>query len=320
MIKRVVFLAAALVAAWNLALGLPAIRRQFSVTQGRNEENLVKAQEYALSDRPYRVVVVGSSLAQAIPEEGLGPGAFNLSLGGGSAFTGLELIARHAARPTFVLIETNRIPLQEADRELLENAGRPIVAKLRQHLPSLREKFKPANFFAGRVLRLALVRAQRLVATRPTDPARSEIAKPAAAKPSAAPEDPATIALGRERAWQAFPPDPRKLVSRVARLRALVDTLEQRGVHCLFLEMPVDASLTDTTFSVAVRSALKAEFPESEVPWMPPPPDRAFHPRDGLHLNAAEAAEFAAYLRGRLALAEAAGPGLPVRSSDAASN
>jgi hypothetical protein len=141
MIKKTLLIALGIFLVYNLCLGRRSFRDHF-VVQSQWQENITKAQEYLLDDRPHPYVLVGSSLFGRLIEADLGPGFRNIAFSGGSLFTGLELVARKPADTKIVFIETNMI-LRDTDEAVLSNAFRPVLAPLRTYLPGLRERCQP---------------------------------------------------------------------------------------------------------------------------------------------------------------------------------
>lgn len=295
MIRRILIFTGLILLAYNLVLLLPQVRPQFWMDQGLHQQNVIKAQEYLLDREPQDVVIVGSSLAARLPTDQLGPRSVNLALAGGSVFTGLQLVAEHPAPPRLVLIETNII-MRGADRDVLENAHRPVISSLRRYVPALREKYQPSNIIAGRLFLQLIVRGRRALGLEKQPGDALQVAS-VSANPA---EDPAAIALAEQRRYHSVAPDPEELAARIAELRNWITVLEQRGVRCIFLEMPVHETLVNSAHCAAIRTAIRQGFPAKQLDWIVPPADRIFHPRDGFHLGPEEAKEFASYIRAQV--------------------
>ena len=108
-VVRVAGAAAAIFIAYNVLLLV--VRPQTTPSSDAGMRNRVVAERYWDGKVP-PAVVVGTSLAFRLSPDflladALGPAIYNLALGGGSAATGLEILAGKATLPRLVLVEAN---------------------------------------------------------------------------------------------------------------------------------------------------------------------------------------------------------------------
>ena len=287
MIKRIFILAAVFFVLYNLCLIAMPLRDRF-VVQSQAQENIAKAQEFLLDTHTVPFVVVGSSLGARLTEERLGPKFCNLAFSGGSAFTGLELIERRPGATKIVFIETNML-MRGKDEGVLANAFRPVFSNLRNYLPGLRERWQPANFVAGKV-------GEKIVAgaLSPLTRMHSQTQK------NNSPDNQDVLfqrLLADEHGIYANAPDQIKLGAQIDKLKERVKGFEARGIRCVFVEMPIDASLIDLPLASTVRSALFEGFPPRSYRWVLPQAGRKYITTDGSHLTGEEAVDFGNRLR-----------------------
>lgn len=130
-ILRILIVFTALFAAYNafLAIFTPRV----NIIQNQWSANIAFAQEYLYAKIPPKNIIVGSSLASRLDGAMLeNAGIYNLAFGGGSAITGLMIIATHAkahanALPHRIFIEENIALIRGSDRAMVERLFMPIL-------------------------------------------------------------------------------------------------------------------------------------------------------------------------------------------------
>lgn len=283
MIKRVIILGAIFFVLYNLCLLAAPFRDRF-IVQSDAQENVAKAQEFLLGTHARPYVVVGSSLGARLTEERLGSDFYNLAFSGGSLFTGLELIFHRPGATKIVFIETNMI-LRGEDQAVLANALRPVVSELRHYLPALRERCQPANFVAGKV-------GEKIVAGA-ISPLQWVNSRVHSSNSSSPPSNLFASLLADQQRIYSVVPNPERLSAQISKLKSRANELEARGIRCVFVEMPTDASLTELPLAATVRTALFDAFPPARYHWIRPHEGRRYATTDGCHLTGEEAFEFA---------------------------
>lgn len=283
MITRTLLTTLCLFIIYNLCLLIPAVNQRF-VVQSQWQENLVKAQEYLVDRNPRPYVLVGSSLMARFSEESFGPNFYNLALKGGSALTGLELIDRKPEKPAVVFVEINML-LRDADQPVLNNAFRPVFSQLRHYVPALREKFQPANLFAGKI-------GEKIVAigAKPLQRVDSTVSS----RNSNTNEDPVFLQLLEiERTRCSQLPESTLLELRSNQLKRYIDRLAQNGVRVVLVEMPIDRRLEDLPLTTSIRDRMHALFPPGQFTWVEPDRGRRYVTTDGMHLAGDSLTSFA---------------------------
>lgn len=259
-----VFISATLIVAAYAALVqfLP-----FRIEKGQNQgdTNMVRAQDY-LAHPDTDIVLAGSSLTFRLPPHLLGPHIANLAMAGGAPATGLSLIDRSGARPKLVLVEVNllaRNPDLAQVRYLLRFPERQLRASLR----AFRTGYDPVNL-AERVLQTLLHKSDEDLVPQP-DAIRQLIE-------------------GQQRIMSR-PLNGDDLGHYLAQTKALVSTLEGRGIRVGFFEMPIDASLTDLPAEKELRQAVMRQFPPNRFCWLTLSVPAGAHTLDGIHLVSEDA-------------------------------
>lgn len=110
--RAIGFLAGFLLTLLALSAGVSQLRESLSDeevdVQGEAYENAIVAERYLLAPDNKRTVIVGSSVAKALPPEGFQPAdVATLFMPGNGAMSGLEIILRSGARPQVVLVEVD---------------------------------------------------------------------------------------------------------------------------------------------------------------------------------------------------------------------
>jgi len=115
--------------------------------------NYAKAQEYIYSDKKYKTVIVGSSMASCLYNEELSNDVYNLSFAGGGVLTGLNIIIKSGKIPENILIETNTVE-RATDTGMIKRLFPPLVWKIKKFVIALQEQYQPINVFTDKIQKL----------------------------------------------------------------------------------------------------------------------------------------------------------------------
>ncbi len=271
------------------------VRRGLPVEAGPDSQwsaNTVWAQRYLYDDQgPYRVVIVGTSLAQRIRNAWLPPQTINIAMSGQSSFDGLEIVDRSGKRPDLLLIESNVLYKTE-DEAFLDGLFNPALFRVRAWLPSLREAYRPIPELKA-LLETVLEPATKEAPRHPPDD------RPSASRPEGNGRPPVAVdrrravvteTLRRHQAAYARPIDGGLLTARLARLREIVDRLERRGTRIVFFEMPTHPTLCASPRLRGIRQAVQQAFPSH--PYLRDRHCERYSVTDGLHLGTRSASLF----------------------------
>jgi hypothetical protein len=229
-----IFVFACVFLAWLFAM-LPALYARV-----RLDRSFPALSRYEFEKTP-DVALVGSSMTFRLFE-----GYFletrprNIAIGGGSALTGLAIIASYQKLPRLVLVETN-ILSRPVDEVLVQQFGkndaepyqwfRPIRAIISLVYYWIKYKSEAGN-------------VDQLPRDKPSDYDIS-----------------ASVATTREQFSSHTSDDA--MVRNAETLKRLVENLEARGCHILFYELPYPDALGDTHFAVTARSLVHTTFPDA---------------------------------------------------------
>jgi hypothetical protein len=281
MIKKSIATALVMLGMYHLAL--PHLSHKFYQILGQQRGNYLRAQRYIYDVPRETKIIAGSSMAETLDDEALGPSYYKLTLAGGSLFSSLDIIHRCRKKPALVLIETN-VPWRDADPELLHDLFSPPFYQLRSYSGMFREEGRPANFVGG--IAEAFVRktcqwtALALYGQKPPAvPGPNENVKP---------ELRAKILKLEHEGWSAKPA-PELLKKQTEQLGRYVDSLTKDGVTCVLFEMPIDSSLSNLNTARLWREAMVGRFPPDKYHWLNFDRNRNYQTRDGIHLVRAEA-------------------------------
>lgn len=280
MIKRTLITALVLVAGYHFIL--PHLSRNYYWIPGQQRANYVRAQQFVHDSPASANVVVGSSMANELNPEILGPGFVKLTFPAGGSFTGLDIIHQTGKRPPVLFIEINTL-LRDSDKGLAEEATSPWRRKLRDASPVFKEEGRPSNFQVG-FLNAWVSRICHGV-TKVLNGGKK--AEPAAQQPVDASVMENVMRANREHLDR--PPSEADLSARTKRLGDIVDALTKAGTKCVFFEMPFDPTLMDLAEPLAVRKAMVARFPHDRHTWLHIDLGGDYQTSDGIHLVKADA-------------------------------
>jgi hypothetical protein len=275
MIKKSLLTALVLLIAYHFLF--PHLSRKYFQLSGQQRDNYFRAQHYAYELSPGTNLILGSSMSLRLNEQMLGPGYFKLALGGGSIFTGLEIIRLKGARPPLVLIEVNQLGW-DIDHELLHDLFSPWLSGLRSYSPIFKEEGRPANFVNGIVE--AFVRKSCRWGARWSGRDKTE---------SVGGVNPELFSQLMRMYNEYFATAPAGLSDKAKKLGNYVDALTSNGCLCVLYEMPIDSSLANLQSPRAVREAAAARFPKTKYHWLEFAQDHRYETSDGIHLTQGEA-------------------------------
>lgn len=254
-----------LLAAW--ALALPAQPQQFpDGVLTLAQEHRVAAEDYLLDADVPTAVLVGSSMSAVLPKAALQP-VYSLAMSGGSALTGLRLVEHAQQVPAVVFVEVNVLE-RPADETLLAETTQPYALWLKAHCEPCRTRNQPLTVVLAALSRWRL------------KPLTAEELDRASA---AAPQGLHAQAFAIQQAGADEPVAPQILQQRMAELEAAAQTLTQRGVRLVFVELPVHAAIAGGRHQLAVVEAARRAFPLDRYKWLTFG-DREYATRDGVHL------------------------------------
>jgi hypothetical protein len=204
-----------------------------------------------------------------------------------SVFDGLNVLEHAKKLPKNLYVETNVI-LHGPDKDFSAFLFSPVMFHARALLPSLREEKQPVGIVGS-----LLVASARL-GKKPKPPAQSENGVEAGAPPN---NELFAKVLELQIQGNARPPEQSLVDGRFAELRTHVRNLEERGVHVVFFEMPVNESLCELPWVTTIRASFLKYFPEDKYTYIPMPPCADYHTTDGVHLSQEEGARYTHYFK-----------------------
>lgn len=228
--------------------------------------NAIRLENYADATAP-DTVIVGSSLAGRLQPRMLPDNWSNIALTGGSALTGLHVVAESPLVPRRVIVETNYLdrPSDAPTLHALNDWPRPM---LRQLFWFTRTAYMPVN----------------LVFSKVEDAVQRRRARGGGYAESA-PANQADLTAALQPAYSQVPD-----LSHLPELAALVEQLTARGIEIDFVELPVETNLTKGRHLVLMQQRLKAMFASACWLRLDPGP---WHTGDGEHLLTQDAARAA---------------------------
>ena len=281
MIKRSLITALVFLLGYHFIL--PHIPKGYLWIPGQQRANYARAQKFVHDSPADSKVVVGSSMANELSQDILGPGIVKLTFPAGGSFTGLDIIRDTGKKPGVLLIETNTL-LRGSDEGLVGDVTSGWRRQLREASPALKEEGRPSNYAVGYLN--GWVKRFCNLGNKLTGKGKAPIAA------VDAPADPSLLenVMRVNRETLNRKPDPAKLAETVNRFGEQIDALAAAGTRCVFFEMPIDSSLQGLAEPVAVRTAMEQRFPRDRYTWIDIP-HRDYRTSDGIHLVRDEADE-----------------------------
>lgn len=206
------------------------IKPEHIITQNMWQDNQYIVENYINNFSEVPVVMVGSSLAARLKIQGSDNCIYNLSLGGDSALTGLNIITKSNRKPKLVLIEIN-VPQRGSNSELVDRS----FSKLAKISPIFYTQNIPINLFTSVI--------KKGVADEPkvNDVLFRNM-----------------FALQQKDYGQLMP--EAKLVNQLHVYKKFVEMLQNGGTQVVFFEMPVEPSLEKSPLAEQVRTAFLHTF------------------------------------------------------------
>jgi hypothetical protein len=138
------FLAGFLLTLLAVTAAVSELRKSLSTeeleVQGEAYEKAAVAERYLIAPEEKRTVIVGSSVAKALPPEGFRPAdVATIFMPGNGAMTGLEIILRSGARPQLVLVEVDFAD-RGVDEDLISHLFDPAMVALRRAMPIFQDE------------------------------------------------------------------------------------------------------------------------------------------------------------------------------------
>ena len=235
-------------------------RPPFTTADGQRQK-VVKYQK----DHGLEIVMVGSSLSQHFRSEYFkNLDIYNLSLSGGSAMSGLEIIANSRCKPKFILIESNLI-YRDADQELVADFSsyNPILDEAR----FLVKDFQPIKTLLANLLNkgqnpdVMLKNPETIADEIESYRLRAEVLL--SQLPGKSADQARQIERFNEDEKINFE-EPTKC--NLERILEIADGLSNEGVQVIFYELPFPDLVMGAKFSEGVRQIIQNRLASSSIP------------------------------------------------------
>jgi hypothetical protein len=250
--------------------------------QYQYQENIIKAEHYLFADRPYRCVMVGTSLSDKMLVDSL-PGMYSLSLPGLHPVDGLHLIESARYFPDTVFIETNFIYSPE-DRVFTGHFDSKVRNVLKKRLPALREANQPVGivrYYIGSLIHSEQKAGGEKVLKNEVNIPQSVFSR---------------LLRGKQEAYQII--DTAAVDSGLDVIAQRVKVLIAHGCKVCFFEMPISPELEDLPVPVYIRQSVEKRFGGmANVGFIRLPASHDYKTLDGIHLNEYGAREYTRYFR-----------------------
>lgn len=245
-------------------------------SQHQWQENKIKAQKFLYEENTFQNVIIGTSLSSRLIMDSL-PNTYNLALGGLGIFDGLSVLEHKSKLPENIFIEINFV-LKPENEDFTSSVFSTVMFYPRKYIFSLREDKQPIAVL-GQIPFLLKNRYRSPEKVKEKDnPIFEELLKDEIVEFSQKPE--------KDDLAKAF-----------NKLRHHIKTLENRGAHIIFFEMPVNEKLETLPFAKDVRESFYYYFSPSTYEFTQLPRTIFFHTTDGLHLKESELVVYTKYFK-----------------------
>jgi hypothetical protein len=232
---------------------------KITIFQNQWQQNYSFAQDFIYENNKTNNIIVGSSMAARMKNDFLPNNYSNLSFGGGSSLTGLEIIKKTGYIPKYIYIENNII-FRGKDITMIDNLFYPILWKLKKIVPALKEKYQPLNIILSNLKgSYGKSHKEHMLVKRDNDIFN--------------------MMIGRQKL--NYDKNLTNYSNKLNDLKSLIKHFEDKGTIVVFFEMPIDSDLASSIQSLEQRKIIKNSFNNK---WLPLPINNKYITGDGIHL------------------------------------
>jgi hypothetical protein len=279
--RAIGFLAGFLLTLLAVTAGVSQLRQSLSDeeldVQGEAYENAIVAERYLLAPDNKRTVIVGSSVAKALPPEGFRPAdVATIFMPGNGAMTGLEIILRSGATPQVVLVEVDFAD-RGVDDDLISHVFDPAAQALRKAMPI----FQDENNLLNLLVKASISRRHHNAAVDRPQVTVAEWRK--------------EIRSRIDYYVSGFSHPYTLNQNLLRRLQSQVKELEARGTRVVFFLDPLDRDIAAAPEILEWRQAVRSAFADHQFI---PAADAPLHLIDGMHFFGYAGLQYFEYLLG----------------------
>lgn len=243
-----------------------------TLSQNQYVGNVHRGETYLYDQRPWSLVIVGSSMVTEYDRLSERPGVYTLNMAGFSAVPALQLVVAARVRPACVAIEMNSLSTPGGEAIVREVRDSPLRF-LKERVLAFRRGYQPVS--------VLMTLARELFGQRANDRGLNM------------PSDAFTRSRVQElRAAYETPADDGPLRQNVGQAIAVARRLRDEGVRVTFFELPVPHGLAETPFHRQRRAMTETAIDRSgfEIIRFG---DEGFTTTDGIHLPRAQSKDVA---------------------------
>lgn len=240
---------------------------KINMLQNQWQQNYSFAQDFIYEKRKADNIIVGSSMAARINNDWLPHNFYNLSFGGGSVLTGLEIIKKSGFIPKNLYIENNII-FREKDTTMIDGLFYPVLWQVKRYIPALKEKYQPLNLVISKLKGgYGKNHAEQMNEKR----------------------DEKIFNMTFSRQQENYNRSLKNYNDELNDLKRLIFYFEKQGVNIVFFETPIDDRLAKSTSSIEQRTIIKDNFKNK---WLNLPTNDNYSTADGIHMIYKSAYEY----------------------------
>lgn len=259
------------------SLALQKANPSVTVFQNQFIRNYSIAEKYIYTDHSPKTVIVGSSLSSRLISDKFDDNVYNLSFGGGSVLTALNIIKESKRIPDTIFIESN-VAYRELDNEMIDKLFTPIIWKLKGYVKSLQYTYQPINIILSAVNSVY----NKNQPEHPHEFVNKKLLQASLNK------------FVKENNNPIGPAGKNNLTE----LNSVLNYFKSKGTHIVFFEMPVHPHLLSSRKYSELRSNLQAMFPDSVFYWVDRSDAEKYVTNDGIHLLHKSASDYSVLLSG----------------------
>lgn len=252
------------------------------------QANVIKAERYVYGKTSdIKLAIAGSSIANRIKPDYIGPKVSNLAMSGYSSQTGLEIVANNKLKPSIVMVEINNTIERGLNHKLIDYLYNPLFYYLRSYLPILRQEYQPVSVFIDYFKNLKQKNSQQV------DEDINQLASPRL-------REKLIDDLIKAGTIPLKPEIEEKIRQEAEKIKAQIADLKKSGVRVVLFNVPGEERVQQTIRERQVQKLINEVFPKDTFEWLPKPSEGNWVTADGIHLIDSNAKKYGAFLREQL--------------------
>ncbi len=251
--------------------------------------NLIKVEQYIYQTKPVDTMIVGSSIAERINPNYIGPNVSNIGIAGGTSQTGAEIVKRNKNKklqPSILMLEINDSIAKGIDEKLIRDIYQPYGYFLRLYFTMFRQKYRPISLLVNSLKN----------SSQPAKKINEDDDKKIF-----------TNSVFRKKIIENYifqynknhllPEKREELIIESKYIKKQIADLQKAGIRVILFNVPREKEIENTMLQREIAELLLSLFPADTYEWLPKPPSGDWITSDGIHLIDSSAKKYALFLK-----------------------